>query len=70
MKNRYGFDGVTYHDDIDASTGHIKMDEEPRVFVENEPASTSNNFNEPTKNDKFVLNQLFQDSSVSKDEKL
>jgi hypothetical protein len=70
MKNRYGFDGVTYHADIDASTGHIKMDEEPRVFVENEPASTSNNFNEPTKNDKFVLNQLFQDSSVSKDEKL
>ena len=68
MKNRYGFDGVTYHADIDASTGHIKMDEEPRVFVENEPASTSNNFNEPTKNDKFVLNQLFQDSFVSKDE--
>ena len=44
------------------------MDEEPRIFTENEPVSTSNNFNEPTKNDKFVLNQLFQDSSVSKNE--
>ena len=68
MKNRYGFDGVTYHADIDASTGHIKMDDEPRSIADVEPTSTSTNFNEPTKNDKFVLNQLFQDSSLNNDE--
>ena len=30
MKNRYGMDGMTYHADIDASTGRIEMDETPR----------------------------------------
>jgi replicative DNA helicase len=37
MKNRYGMDGMAYYADIDASTGHIEIDERPRDVEESGP---------------------------------
>ena len=58
MKNRYGDDGKTYYASMDASTGHIEMDETPTELPENSGFAKSSFANEPTEQDKKQLGPL------------
>ena len=58
MKNRYGMDGMTYHADMDASTGHIEMDETPRELPDVSESAKPKFANEVTLQDKKQLAQF------------
>jgi hypothetical protein len=58
MKNRYGMDGMTYHADMDASTGHIEMDETPRELPDVSESAKPKFANEVTAQDKKQLAQF------------
>jgi len=68
MKNRYGIDGMTYYADMDASTGHIKMDENPRELPEN--SSSTNKFSnvEASIEDRKQMKQLSENFFLNTDE--
>ena len=51
-------DGMTYHADVDVSTGHIEMDENPRELPEGSASSKTTFANEVTQQDKKQLSQL------------
>ena len=59
MKNRYGMDGMAYYADIDASTGHIEIDERPRDVEESGPPADPKRPNDFTPIDKKNLNPLY-----------
>ena len=69
MKNRYGMDGMAYYADIDASTGHIEIDERPRDVEESGPAADPKRPNDFTETDRKNLKPLhskfFKTESVS-----
>tara|TARA_R110001592_G_scaffold142319_1_gene364344 strand:+ start:1365 stop:2744 length:1380 start_codon:yes stop_codon:yes gene_type:complete len=58
MKNRYGMDGMTYHADVDVSTGHIELDENPRELPDNPTSSKPVFANEKTEQDRKQLAPL------------
>ena len=68
MKNRYGMDGMTYHADVDVSTGHIEMDENPRELPDPSTTPQPAFANEKTEQDRKQLaplaNNFFQNSSI------
>lgn len=68
MKNRYGMDGMTYHADVDVSTGHIEMDENPRELPNPSSSSQPVFANEKTEQDRPVLYQLFKEIEEKKAE--
>ena len=58
MKNRYGMDGMTYHADVDVSTGHIEMDETPRELPDPSTNPQPTFANEKTEQDRKQLAPL------------
>jgi len=68
MKNRYGMDGMTYYADMDASTGFIEMDENPRELPDPSTSAKPVFANEVTQQDKFSMFQLYNDNLEKEDE--
>jgi len=66
MKNRYGIDGMTYHATIDASTGHIEMDENPRELPEGVASVKQTFANEVTAQDKKALSSMSDNFFLNK----
>ena len=66
MKNRYGIDGMTYHATIDASTGHIEMDENPKELPEGVTSVKQTFANEVTAQDKKALSSMSDDFFLNK----
>tara|TARA_R110000796_G_scaffold88004_1_gene189466 strand:- start:170 stop:1537 length:1368 start_codon:yes stop_codon:yes gene_type:complete len=58
MKNRYGMDGMTYHADMDASTGHVKMSDTPKDYDSIEQSNNNSNPNEPSVRDRKSIAPL------------
>ena len=67
MKNRYGMDGMTYYADMDASTGFIEMDENPRELPDPATSAKPVFANEVTQQDKFSMFQLYNDNLEKED---
>jgi len=67
MKNRYGMDGMTYYADMDASTGFIKMDENPRELPDPSTSAKPVFANEVTQQDRFSMFQLYNDNLEKED---
>ena len=68
MKNRYGMDGMTYYADMDASTGFIKMDENPRELPENSPSNNKFANTEASIEDRKQMKQLSENFFLNANE--